>query len=73
MQIIAIIGIISLFSIHPPLYTNTRPSYNYKTMHIRFPAYVEMDADHLDADNANSFWGLTHGYLPTPIVLNYSA
>ena len=42
-------------------------------MHIRFPAYVEMDADHLDADNTNSFWGLTYGYLPTPVVLNYSA
>jgi len=26
-----------------------------------------------DADNVNSFWGSTHGYLPTPVVLNYSA
>ena len=49
IQIIAIIGIISLFSIHPPLHTNTGPRVN-KTSAIRFRpsyAYVEMDADHL--------------------------
>ena len=51
VQIIAIVSIISLFSIHPPLHTNTRPSYNYKTSLIPIRAsyaYVKMDANHLD-------------------------
>jgi len=51
IQIIAIIGIISLYSIHPPLHANIKPSDNYKTSFIPIRAsyaYVEMDADHLD-------------------------
>jgi len=51
ISIIEFIGIISLFSIRPPLHTNTKPSDNYKTSVIHFRAsyaYIEMDANHLD-------------------------